>query len=198
MDKMAVFPLFIDLSGKKCVVVGGGNVAERKIETLLRFNSRVIVISPETSKRINELDMEGRVSVIKDVYTKEYLDGAFLVIAATSDRVLNDRIHYDCTERNIFVNVADNPEKCTFVFPSVVKRGNLVIGISTSGGYPLLSKKVREEIEQILPQNFQDIVEALEEIREKALEKIDDPERRKEFLKSVLDRLWRFENEEAD
>ncbi|MGI6776955.1 MAG: precorrin-2 dehydrogenase/sirohydrochlorin ferrochelatase family protein [Acetivibrionales bacterium] len=195
---MAVFPLFIDLSGKKCVVVGGGNVAERKIETLLRFNSRVIVISPETSKRINELDMEGRVSVIKDVYTKEYLDGAFLVIAATSDRVLNDRIHYDCTERNIFVNVADNPEKCTFVFPSVVKRGNLVIGISTSGGYPLLSKKVREEIEQILPQNFQDIVEALEEIREKALEKIDDPERRKEFLKSVLDRLWRFENEEAD
>lgn len=186
---MAVFPLFVELKGKKCIVVGGGNVATRKIDTLLKFDADITVISPEASERINELDSKGKIKLIRKEYSMEDIEGAFMVIAATSDSCLNSKIWEDCVKKGAFVNVADNPEKCTFVFPSIVKRGNMVLGISTSGGYPLLARYTRKEIEKIFPQHFERVVNALEGVRKRALDQIDDPNKRKELLNNIIDQI---------
>lgn len=186
---MAVFPLFIDLSEKKCVVIGGGKVAERKTQTLLDFTSRVTVISPNITEKIKKLESESRLTVIKEKYSKEYLEGAFLVIAATDDRGINEKVAFEAGMQNIFVNVADCPQKCTFVFPSVVKRDELVIGISTSGGFPAISKGIREKIDKILPVEMGNVLKALKDTRKEAENKFNDQNIRKELFNKITEEV---------
>lgn len=190
---MAVFPLFIDLKGKRCVIIGAGRVAERKIETLLEFSTDILVISPETTERIQQLKWEDKLVVIKKRYSEEDIEGAFMVIAATSDSKVNEKIYCDAVKRNIFVNVVDNPERCTFIFPSVVKRGELVVGISTSGSYPVLSKKIREKINSVLPKKLGSMVQTLKECRKRAEQQIPDSCNRKELLDKIADEIIFYE-----
>lgn len=187
---MAVFPLFINLEGKKCIVVGGGKVAARKIETLLKFGASITVISPLPVKSILGLKCEDRLIVKRKKYSEEDIDGAFIIIAATSDKKANKRIYDDAVKNNIPVNVVDCPRKCTFIFPSIVKRNDLVVGISTSGRYPALSKKMREKIEKMLPGDFGDILEMLKKYRKKAMIEIHDSEKRKELLNKIADEAF--------
>jgi precorrin-2 dehydrogenase / sirohydrochlorin ferrochelatase len=187
---MAFFPLFIDLENKKCVVVGGGRVATRKAETLLQFAARIVVISPEITEQLEGYKEKGSLVHVQRKYTEVDIEGAFLIIAATSDRVVNEKIVEAAIKRNIFVNVADNPEKCTFIFPSVIKRDELVIGVSTSGSYPVLSKRIRKKIDEMLRSNFPgSITELLRNCRERALLHINDEEKRKELMNRVLDEI---------
>lgn len=183
---MPLFPLFIDLAGRKCVCLGGGNVAARKIEVLLEFNADITVISPKVDKRLDELSHSGSIYLIKREYSVEDLDGAFLAIAATQDRVVNRQIHDDAVNRNIFVNVADSPEECTFTFPSIVKRDDLVIGITTSGSYPSFSKSVREKIEQLYPSYYGNVLKLLKVLRRKALLEIPDSGKRKLMIDEMM------------
>lgn len=190
---MPMFPLFIDLRSKKCVVIGGGAVAERKVETLLQFDTHITVVSPEITDRIQQLKWEGRVVVIRKKYSEEDLEGAFLVVAATSDEKTNERISIDAAKNNLFVNVADCPERCTFVFPAVVRRDELVVGISTSGGYPGLSKKIRQDIDKILPRDYGSMLETLKQCRERAEAEVRDSGRRKRLLEQLLDEMVLYE-----
>lgn len=199
---MPVFPLFVDLKDKLCVVVGGGKVAARKIDTLLQFEAKIRVVSPELSGRLEELKREGRVEVVERVYSEGDLEGAFIAIAATSDSMLNGEIYNYAVKNNIFVDVADCPQKCTFIFPSVVKRGDLVVGISTSGGYPALSKNIRKRIDGMLPQTYGDILEILKDCRKRAAVEIQDQAARKEILSRIMDEVeeifWEYQNEKED
>lgn len=182
---MAVFPLFINLKGKKCVIIGGGNVAERKINVLLGFEPEMVVISPTVTENIKQLQSQGIITHITDSYRPTYLDKAFLVIAATSDNQLNEAIYQEAMNRQLPINVVDAPDKCTFIFPSIIQRDELVIGISTSGVYPALSKKIREKIEQVIPVMNRNVLKVLKDCRERAGMEITDPEQRSELLNQI-------------
>lgn len=144
---MAHYPVNLSLSGQTCAVVGGGPVAERKVESLLEFGAHVRVISPEITARLSEWSSEGRIEYVESEYRAEHLDGAFLVIGATDDRETNKRISSDALDRRMLVNIVDDPELCSFFVPASVVRGDLVISVSTSGKSPAMARRVREEIE---------------------------------------------------
>jgi len=189
---MALFPLFIDLSGRKCVCVGGGNVAARKVKVLLEFGADITVISPETCKQLVELSSSDSIRIVEREYRTEDLEGAYLVIAATQDRQKNKQVHDDAIKRNILVNVADSPEECTFTFPSIVRREDLVIGITTSGSYPAFTKMIREKMESLFPDYYGDILRVLKEFRKKALHEISEPHRRKKIKEKMLNEVLRW------
>lgn len=162
---MAVFPLFVDLKGKRCLVVGGGEVASRKVEILLRFEAQLIIVAPEISYYILKMKELGKINIIRREYAEQDMADTSIVIAATSSKTVNERIYRDAVTRNIPVNVVDAPELCTFIFPSVVKRGALTIGISTSGEYPALSKKIRKITENIFDEGYKEILDLLADYR---------------------------------
>ena len=183
---MGVFPIFIELKNKKCVVVGGGTVAQRKIEKLLEFDAKITVISIQINEKIERFKEQQLIAVRIGEYNNEDLDEAFLVIACTNDTKTNEKVYEDALKRKIFVNIADCPQKCTFLFPSIVKRGDMTIGISTSGSYPALSKAVRQKIEQLFPENFGLILNVLKVYRIKAMKKITSQKNRAKFLNEAL------------
>lgn len=185
---MALFPLFIDLKEKECVVIGGGKIADRKIETLIKFAAKITVVSPEISESIALKIIKGQLFYNKRNYQKTDIEYAFLVIAATSEKSLNEKIYQDATDLGVFVNVVDNPEKCTFLFPSVIQRDDLVIGISTSGSYPALSKSIRKKIETLILNDLPDgLTGILRKCRERAFAEISDEAERKELLERIID-----------
>lgn len=144
------FPLFISLEGKKCVVVGGGNVATRRIETLLAFEAAVEVISPMVSPVIAEWHQMGKVILHERCYEAGDLEGAFLVVAATGDRGTNSLVAQEAALKKIHANIADAPGECTFFFPAIAKKNEAVVGISTSGQNPGVSRMIRGKVEYLL------------------------------------------------
>ena len=145
------FPLFIELTGKKCVVAGGGNVAVRKVKTLLKFDADITVISPEITDELKEIVDGGQVKYLQRQYRYDDIDDAFLVIAATSEREVNHAIFRRCEMLKIWGDIADCPKECSFMFPAVSDSDNVVVGITTSGENPSLSHQIREEVDDILP-----------------------------------------------
>lgn len=184
--KSAVFPMFIDLENKLCIVIGGGKVAERKIMTLLEFGASIKVISPHLSNELLKLNIEGTISVVNREFEEHDISDAFMVIAATSDKALNRKISLQAAKNGAFVNCVDDPQLCTFLFPSVVKRDELVIGISTSGKFPGLSKKIRKDIENFIPESYGEALKELSELRRKVLELPINEEAKKKMLDSGL------------
>lgn len=184
---MAVFPFFIELKDKKCVVVGGGTVAERKVEALLEFGSKIVVISLSVNEKIRDFERNGMIEIKTRKYSRGDLDGAFLVIAATNNPETNEDVYNDALKKGVFVNVVDCPERCNFIFPAIVKRGDMVLGISTSGGYPALSKHIRQRLEKLFPDELAGLVEILKEFRIKARRMIVNKDKRIEFLTRILD-----------
>jgi precorrin-2 dehydrogenase/sirohydrochlorin ferrochelatase len=185
---MAVFPVFIDLSGKKCVVIGGGKVASRKTAALVDFDAEILVVSPALSGELQEFQQRGKIIHSAGEYSETDLTGAFLAVAATNDRTVNEQVYHDAVKNGILVNTADNPAQCTFIFPAIVKKDDLVIGISTSGKYPGLSKSIRQMIDQMLARRIDTgIIGILETCRARALAEIESEARRREILDRILD-----------
>lgn len=181
---MAYFPLFVEIEGKDCAVAGGGKVAYRKIESLLKFGGRVKVVAPAFCSEI--LALKDKVSLVKKEACPEDFEGCFLVIAATNAREVNRGISEYCKMRGIFVNVIDSQEECSFVFPAVVKRGDVSIGITTSGGSPALSAAIRKSVEQSVPEFYGELSEKLKRWRKDLKKRIaDEKVRRAVFTKLV-------------
>jgi len=147
-NRVGYFPIYLDIRNKKVLVVGGGVIAQRKIESLLEAGANILLASKELTRQIRKYEEEGRIFVIGCEYEKKYLEKVFMVIAATDDAELNHRISQDALEKGLLINAVDQPEDCNFIFPSVLKRGDLVLAISTSGKSPALAKKIREQLEQ--------------------------------------------------
>lgn len=182
---MAYFPMFVNLKGQKCVVVGGGEVASRKVEKLLYFEPRIMVVAPSIVSELEEME-RSEITIIGREFEPEDLEGAALVIAATDDRELNGRISALCREKKIPVNAVDEPENCTFFFPALVERGNVTIGISTAGKSPLLAKKIREKLESVLGEELAGYAEELGRERERVKREISKQEKRAEIFEGML------------
>ncbi|RLB40821.1 MAG: bifunctional precorrin-2 dehydrogenase/sirohydrochlorin ferrochelatase [Deltaproteobacteria bacterium] len=162
---MKYYPIFVDIRGSKVVVVGGGEVAERKVKTLLECGADIYLIAKVIGGELKVLVENGKVNYLGPDFHDAYLDGSSLVIAATSDSELNRRVSNAAKARNIFVNAVDQPEDCTFIVPSIVARKDLVLAISTSGKSPALAKKIRRQLEDTFDHHYGLLVELLGRIR---------------------------------
>lgn len=159
------YPVNLDVSDKKCLVVGGGTVAERKVSTLLEFGARVVVVAPLITARLKQLTRSRKIVARLKKYSSADLRQAVLVIGATSDRALNKKIAKDAIKKNILVNIVDDPELCSFIVPSKIKRGALVVSISTSGQAPALAKALRIKLEKIITPELGRLANELGKIR---------------------------------
>jgi len=142
------YPILVDLQGKRALVVGGGKVAQRKIETLLEHGASVQVIAKELTATLEELRNYEKIEFLGDEFSEAFLEGAFLVFAATDDASLNRRVSQAAQQRGLLVNAVDQPADCNFIVPSVLSRGDLLIAVSTSGKSPAFARKVRGELER--------------------------------------------------
>ena len=166
---MRYYPLFLDMAGRKCVVVGGGNVAERKVARLLACGARVEVVGKSLTPLLALWSGEEKVVHRDADYQDSCLAGAFLVIGATDDEAVNGRIAKDARALGIPVNIVDDPARCDFLLPSVVERGDLSIAVSTGGRSPALAKKIRKELEAVYGPEYAILLEILGELRGKVI-----------------------------
>jgi precorrin-2 dehydrogenase/sirohydrochlorin ferrochelatase len=165
------YPVFWDIKDKKCVVVGGGEVAARKAERLLDCGAKVLVISPELSPELAALKEKNLISHIAAVYTDDLIDGAALIIGATNDDKTNAAISLDANSKSIPVNIVDDPQKCDFILPSLVQRGDLAITIGTGGKSPALARHLREELEAKYGEEYEIFLNILGSLRVKMVKK---------------------------
>jgi precorrin-2 dehydrogenase/sirohydrochlorin ferrochelatase len=176
------YPAFLNLRNKKVIVVGGGDVAERKVHLLVKAGALVTVISPTVTKNLQNLKEKGAIKHIRRNYKKGDLRNAFVVIAATSSTVTNLKIAQDAPR---LVNVVDIPSEGNYIVPSVVERGPLTIAISTQGASPAISKAIRKELERLYNADFVRYLRFVEKIRAEAITKLKDKKKKEKFLKSL-------------
>ena len=138
------YPVFIDVKGRNCVIIGGGNIGEEKVHKLLDCEAKVVVISPEVNQGVQELVGKGRLVWHQREYQEGDLDGAFIAIASTDNNEVNRQIAADAEDRNVLLNVVDVTHLCTFIAPSIARRGDVTIAASTGGASPALARKFRE------------------------------------------------------
>src|SRR5581483_10147284 len=151
---MRYYPVLLDLAGRPCVVVGGGAVAEGKVPPLVAAGARVTVIAPALTPALAAQQRAGRFTHLARAYRPGDLAGAFLVIGATGDPEVNRAVHAEATERGALINVVDDPPHCGFILPSVLRRGDLVVAVSTSGSAPALAVRLRERLERELGDEY--------------------------------------------
>ena len=162
----AYYPAFIDLRGRRCVVIGAGPVAGRKVTMLLKSGAKVTVVSPESTAALARLAKDGDVEWRRRAYQPGDLSGAWLAIAATDDAKVNRQIADEAEAKHVLLNVVDKPDLCTFIAPSVVQQGDLTIAISTAGKSPAMARKVREEMERYFPPEYGVLLDIAGEVRE--------------------------------
>lgn len=148
---MSLFPIFLKLTGRPCVVIGAGHLAESKIASLRAAEASVTVIAPEANEAIGELAATGEITFLRRSYQQGDLAGAFLVVAATNVPAVNRAVFAEATATGVLCNAVDDPPFCDFYFPSVVRRGDLQIAISTAGNSPALAQQLRKELNEQLP-----------------------------------------------
>ncbi len=184
---MKYYPAYLDLRERPCLVIGGGAVAERKTLALLEAGAVVTIISPMLTSKLHELSDSGKITYLQKQYEDQDLSGAFLVIAATDSAEVNTLVASACRKKQVLVNVAVPPEVSSFIVPSVVERGDLLIAISTSGASPALSRKIRQDIEQRYGTEYEVLLEKLSAIRKRVLEEIPDESRRRQVFQAIVD-----------
>lgn len=184
---MTLFPFFEDVENKSFVVIGSGKVAKGKVKKLLPFTKNITVIDENA-------DMDG-VRLIQRPFEKEDIFLGDYVICATDNSKTNELVSKLCRENHIPVNVVDSPENCTFIFPSLIKRGDLTIAIVSGGKSPAFCKEMRKRVETILPENTEEILDKMAILREELKETVMSQEERSRILKAELAKLLSQEEE---
>ena len=184
---MDYFPLFTDIKQKECLVVGGGEIGFRKASALLKAGAEVHIVSPEFCENTLTLDDNPNCKLIKDCYRKEHLDNKILVIASTNLRPLNEEVYKDATSSNIPVNVVDNPDLCTFIFPAIIERGPMTIAVCSNGNAPVLGRLLRAKIESIIPFQYGKLAELAQKYRAKVKSVFSNTNQRRDFWESVFE-----------
>ncbi|MHB1160783.1 MAG: glutamyl-tRNA reductase [Chloroflexota bacterium] len=195
------FPVFVDLRERLAVVVGGGEVALRKVEGLLAAGARVKVIAPELCRTLEELVAQGRLLLERRDYRLGDLDSAILAVAATSDPEVNRAVADEASGRNLLLNVVDVPDLCSFIVPSVIRRDELTVAISTGGMSPALAKRMRQKLEETLVPEYGPFLRLLGTIRSRVRQELPLPAQRESFWAEVVNSnafdLFRSRGEEA-
>ncbi len=162
---MRYYPVLLDIAGKAVVVIGGGEVALRKVEGLLDAGAVVTIVSPQLHADLARLTDEGRVSWLQREYRPGDLEGYKLAFVGTDDRSINATVTLEGRERGVWVNAVDDPQNCDFIMPGIVRRGDLIVAVSTSGGSPAMARKMREELEAFLTEDYALLLELAAEVR---------------------------------
>ncbi len=165
MEVNGYYPVALDLRDRPCLVVGGGPVAEAKVEGLLAAGASITVVSPALSERLESWARLGRIAHARREYTASDLDGQQLVFSATDRRDVTETVARDARLRGVWVNAADDPKYCDFLLPSVLRRGRLQVAVSTGGASPALAARVRRDLESYFTPEYEDFVELAAEVR---------------------------------
>ena len=204
MSERFVYPVFLALKGKPCVIVGGGTVALRKAHDLVEAEADLTVVAETPSSELKEMSESKLLKLNNKRFEPGDIDNAFLVVAATDDDTVNAEIAAAAKRKGILVNVVDTPELCDFYTGAIVKRGPLRIAISTSGCCPKISGQIRRELEELFPENFGDYItyagemrtyilsldDINDEIKQAALSWLAQNDTRTLFFKSGKERIW--------
>ncbi len=183
---MKYFPIQLDIHGRRCLVVGGGGVGTRKAQSLLACGGAVTVVSPAATEELQRLAARGDLALRMREYDGADLEGVFLVIGATDDETLNRRVSADAERRGILCNIADRPEKCNFILPAVVRRGDLVLTVSTSGRSPALAKKLRRSLQTQFGEEYAVLLDLMGAIRRRLLAEAHAPEEHKPVFERLV------------
>ncbi len=178
---MDYLPLFVDLRSRKVVLIGGGVIAARKAELLIKANAELVVISPSLCSQLEEEYQQNKFIWQQENYQPNYLDDAYLVIAATDDELLNKKVFHDANARKIFVNVVDNQPLCSFIVPSIIDRSPVIVAVSSGGTAPVLARLLREKLETMLPNSLGKMAEIAGRWRVKVKESVCNMRERKRF-----------------
>ena len=196
---MAYFPMFVDMTERECMIVGGGNVAYRKVMVMLDFGAKVTVVAEDICDELRKLiagdranngwfssDAADRITIIKRKFERKDCDGMEMVIAATDDNALNHEIAEYCKAKGIMVNAVDQKADCSFIFPSYIKEKNLVAAFSSSGNSPVLTQYLKGKEQEILTPFLGELNEYMGQIREKVIAEYDTEAERKRVFKEIL------------
>ncbi len=187
-NSASLFPLFLKLEGKRCLVVGAGLIGLEKIESLLRCGARIRVVAPQAAARVKELSSAGQIDWQARSYEPEDAAGCDLIIASTNDREVNRAVFEEASRRRILCNTADDPPLCDFFFASIVQRGDLQIAISTAGQSPALAQRLRREIDAQLPADLGPWLAELGQLRREVLQAMPAGAERKALLHELAHR----------
>lgn len=179
-----LYPINLDLNNIKITVIGGGEVSYRKCKNFLDFGKTVRVVSPEFIYKFELI--KNNVELIYDIYNEEYIKDSFIVVAATNNKEINKNIGIYCRSCGKLVNVVDNIELSNYTVPSYIKRGDLLISISTGGKSPSLSSKIKKELEEKYDDSYEEYINTLGNIREKVIIKYENVSERRMILKGLL------------
>ena len=180
------YPLFLDLHERSVLIVGGGTVAERKTNALIEAGARVTLVAPEVTPPLRTLEESGAVRLLERRFMESDLDGALLVISATDDVAVQQQVAAAARARGILINTVDQPALCDFIVPAVVRRGDVVLAISTSGKSPALAAALRAKLESIITEDTARAARVLGEIRNEVHARFQDPELRKKAFERVM------------
>lgn len=180
---MSYFPFFMEIGGKKCLIVGGGTVALRKAEKLAPFGVQITAVAPAFCTEMR--DMAG-ICRKERPFLPEDTEGMAFVIGATDDAAVNAGISRLCREKGIPVNIVDDKENCTFYFPALIKRGEFVAGFSSGGNSPLAARYIREKVEETIPPHFEDTIALLGTFRERVKREFPDGREREKLLRRIF------------
>ena len=196
---MAYFPMFVDMTERECLIVGGGNVAYRKVMVMLDFGAKVTVVAEDICDELRKLiagdranngwfssDASDRITIIKRRFERKDCDGMEMVIAATDDNALNHEIAEYCKANGIMVNAVDQKADCSFIFPSYIKEKNLVAAFSSGGNSPVLTQYLKGKEQEILTPFLGELNEYMGQIREKVIAEYDTEAERKRVFKEIL------------
>lgn len=184
---MQFLPVFLKVKHQPCLVVGGGEVAYRKVTMLLRAEARVIIVSPECVSALEQLARDGRVEIIRRCYEPNDLEGKRLVISATNDPACNQSIFEQAEARHLPVNVVDQPSRCSFIFPAIVDRDPVLVAVSTGGASPVLARLLRAQLERWVPQGYGALAGLAEAFRAPVKAAISGSDARRRFWEKTLE-----------
>ncbi len=184
---MVYYPIMVDLTDREVLVVGGGSVAGRKITTLLEYGAVVSLVSRELSPEIKGYIENGRIRYLGEEFSMVYLKEKFLVIAATDDPELNHRISQVAEEKGMLINAVDQPADCNFIIPSIIKKGDLVVAVSTSGKSPALAKKIRKQLTEYFGDEYEPFLRMMGRIRSEVLSSGSDPEENSRLFTRIVE-----------
>jgi len=179
-------PIFINIKGRRCLVVGGGEIAARKAGLLLRAQGKVMVIAPELCTTLQSMFDKHEIEYRNSLFTATDLEGCELVIAATNDPVINKSVYEEATRRNIQINVVDHPELCSFIFPSIIDRSPVVVAVSTSGASPVLARLLRARLETYIPASYGRLADMMAGFRNEVKKRLPKSAERRRFWERIL------------
>jgi len=183
---MQYYPIFLDIKGRNCLVVGGGDVGTRKVEMLLKCGALVTVVSIDATETLKRLSEDQRITLVTRAYRSSDLDSRFLIIGATNDEGLNQQLSMAAEKRNLLYNIADRPAACNFVLPAIVQQGDLVLAISTSGKSPAFAKKLRKDLEKQFGKAYAVFLDLMGAIRGRLLLEKHAPEQHKPLFQKII------------